>query len=62
MFRTRRSGARTTVAYISTATFYAKYCNMILWFSADPAIGILYVFSMLGKEITFLLNRNYLNI
>lgn len=48
MFRTRRSGARTAVAYIGTATFYAKACNMILWFTADPAKGIVYVFGLLG--------------
>ncbi|XP_018011330.1 thioredoxin-related transmembrane protein 2 homolog [Hyalella azteca] len=46
MFRTRRSGARTTIAYITTATFYAKACNLILWFSADPAKGIIYVASL----------------
>lgn len=52
MFRTRRSGARTAVAYITTATFYAKGCNMILWFSADPVKGIIYVF---GLFVHFLL-------
>ncbi|KAF2366468.1 Thioredoxin domain [Trinorchestia longiramus] len=46
MFRTRRSGARTTIAYISTATFYAKACNLILWFTADPAKGIIYLVSL----------------
>uniref|UniRef100_A0A2P2HX26 Thioredoxin-related transmembrane protein 2 homolog n=1 Tax=Hirondellea gigas TaxID=1518452 RepID=A0A2P2HX26_9CRUS len=52
MFRTRRSGARTAVAYITTATFYAKTCNMILWFTADPAMGIIYT---IGLFIHFLL-------
>lgn len=49
MFRTRRAGARTAAAYISTATFYAKGCNMILWFTADPAKGIVFIFALFGE-------------
>lgn len=43
MFRTRKSGSRNMLAYISTAAMYAKICNVILWFSADPVYGMLYV-------------------
>ncbi|KAK7076730.1 Thioredoxin-related transmembrane protein 2 [Halocaridina rubra] len=43
MFRTRKSGSRNMLAYISTAAMYAKVCNVILWFSTDPVYGILYI-------------------
>jgi len=44
MFRTRRTGCRTLLAYITTATYYAKACNAVLWFSADPTAGLIYTF------------------
>lgn len=42
-FRTRKSGSRTMLAYVSVASTYAKLCNVLLWFSADPVYGILYL-------------------
>jgi len=47
MFRTRRSGARTLIAYVSMATFYAKACNCLLWGSTDPVLGIVYFFILM---------------
>ena len=49
MFRTRKSGSRNMLAYISTAAMYAKLCNVILWFCADTVYGILYVLVAIGK-------------
>ncbi|XP_068214887.1 thioredoxin-related transmembrane protein 2 homolog [Palaemon carinicauda] len=43
MFRTRKSGSRNMLSYISTAAMYAKICNVLLWFYADPVYGVLYV-------------------
>jgi len=51
MFRSRRSGARTLVAYTSLATFYAKACNCILWGSADPIKGVVYFFVLLVHNL-----------
>lgn len=43
MFRTRKSGSRTMVAYISVFNMYAKLCNVVLWFSCDAVYGIIYI-------------------
>ncbi|KAK8746905.1 hypothetical protein OTU49_016889 [Cherax quadricarinatus] len=43
MFRSRKSGSRNMVAYISVFNMYAKVCNGVLWFTADVVYGIIYV-------------------
>lgn len=43
MFRTRKTGSRNMVAYISVFNMYAKVCNVVLWFSCDTVYGIIYV-------------------
>ncbi|KAK4312594.1 hypothetical protein Pmani_016004 [Petrolisthes manimaculis] len=43
MFRTRKSGSRNMVAYISVFNMYAKVCNVLLWFSCDTVYGIIYI-------------------
>ena len=49
MFRTRKSGSRTMVAYISVFNMYAKLCNVVLWFSCDAVYGIIYVIIAIGE-------------
>jgi len=46
-FRTRRSGARSLLSYTSTAAYYTKACNCILWGSADPLRGVLYTLAVM---------------
>nr|XP_045584416.1 thioredoxin-related transmembrane protein 2 homolog [Procambarus clarkii] len=43
MFRSRKSGSRNMVAYISVFNMYAKICNIVLWFTADVVYGIIYI-------------------
>lgn len=52
-FRTRKSGSRTMLAYVSVASTYAKLCNVLLWFSADPVYGILYLVFAISKYSVF---------
>jgi len=46
-FRTRRSGSRSLLSYTSTAAYYTKACNCILWASADPLRGVLYTLAVM---------------
>lgn len=43
MFRSRKHGSRNMIAYISVFNMYAKVCSGLLWFSADPVYGIIYI-------------------
>lgn len=49
MFRTRKTGSRNMVAYISVFNMYAKVCNVVLWFSCDTVYGIIYIIIVIGK-------------
>ncbi|CAG9854450.1 unnamed protein product [Phyllotreta striolata] len=40
--RTRKSGSVTMVNYLSSSFIYTKVANLILWFSADIIMGIIY--------------------
>lgn len=51
MFRTRKTGSRNMVAYISVFNMYAKVCNVVLWFSCDTVYGIIYLIVAIGKTI-----------
>ena len=51
MFRTRKSGSRNLLAYISVFNMYAKVCNVVLWFSCDIVYGIIYIILVISKTI-----------
>jgi len=41
--KTKKTGERGLVAYLSTAYTYLKLLNLVLWFYADPVKGIIYL-------------------
>jgi len=42
MIRSRKTGSVTMVAYLSSGFMYAKCANLILFFMADPRLGLVY--------------------
>lgn len=40
--RTRKTGSISMLSYISSSFLYTKIANLILWFTADPLLGIIY--------------------
>jgi len=42
MIRSRKTGSTTMVAYLSSGFMYAKCANIILFFLADPRMGLVY--------------------
>lgn len=40
--RTRKAGSVTMINYLSSSFIYTKVANLILWFSADILMGIIY--------------------
>jgi thiol-disulfide isomerase/thioredoxin len=42
MIRSRKTGSMTMVAYLSSGFMYAKCANLILFFLADPRLGLVY--------------------
>jgi len=42
MIRSRKTGSVTMVAYLSSGFMYAKCANLILFFMADPRLGLIY--------------------
>ena len=43
MIRSRKTGSTGLVAYLSNGFIYAKGANIILYFLADPRIGLVYI-------------------
>lgn len=43
MIRSRKTGSTGLVAYLSNGFIYAKGANIILFFLADPRIGLVYI-------------------
>jgi len=43
MIRARKTGSMTMLAYLSSGFVYAKGCNLILFFRADPRMGLVYL-------------------
>jgi len=42
VFRTRRSGSTTMLAYLTSSFMYIKMANLILYFYSDPRLGLFY--------------------
>jgi len=51
MFRTRKSGNRNLIGYVTSVTYYGKACNAVLWGSFDPIAGLLYVFAIMAHFV-----------
>lgn len=43
VFKTRKQGATNMVPYISSACMYTKIANILLFFYADPRMGVIYI-------------------
>jgi len=43
MVRSRKTGSMTMVSYLSSGFMYAKCANLLLFFRADPRIGLVYL-------------------
>lgn len=50
MIRSRKTGSVTMINYLSSSFIYTKVANLILWFSADFIMGIIYaiIFILMG--------------
>lgn len=49
--RTRKTGSISMLSYISSSFLYTKIANWILWFTADPLLGIIYGIIFICKYI-----------
>jgi hypothetical protein len=47
MIRSRKTGSTALVAYLSNGFVYAKGANIILFFLADPRLGLVYIIMVL---------------
>jgi len=43
MVRSRKTGSMTMVSYLSSGFMYAKCANLLLFFRADPRLGLVYL-------------------
>ena len=43
LFRSRKTGSMTMVSYLSSGFVYAKVANLVLFFRADPRMGLVYL-------------------
>jgi hypothetical protein len=41
--RSRKIGSMSMVSYLSSAFIYAKVANLVLFFRADPRMGLVYL-------------------
>lgn len=53
VFKTRRSGATTMLAYLSAAFMYCKIGNVILYMNSDPRLGVLYIVLCILQMLLF---------
>ena len=42
-FRSRKTGSMTMVSYFASGFVYAKVANLVLFFRADPRLGLVYL-------------------
>jgi hypothetical protein len=42
-YRSRKTGSLTMVSYMSSGFVYAKVANLVLFFRADPRLGLVYL-------------------
>lgn len=57
MIRSRKTGSTNMVAYLANGFIYAKGANIILFFLADPRLGLVYIILVLlqvNKDQTYL--------
>lgn len=47
MIRSRKTGSMTLLAYLSSGFTYAKGANLVLFFLADPRLGLIYLICFL---------------
>ncbi|XP_023338958.1 thioredoxin-related transmembrane protein 2 homolog [Eurytemora carolleeae] len=47
MIRSRKTGSVTMISYMSSGFMYAKVANLILFFLADPRLGLVYLICFL---------------
>ena len=52
--RSRKTGSTGVIAYLTNGFIYAKGANIILYFVADPRLGLVYVILVLLQVITSL--------
>ena len=43
MIRARKTGSMTMLSYLSSGFMYAKACNLVLFFRADPRMGLVFL-------------------
>jgi hypothetical protein len=54
MIRSRKTGSVTMISYLSSGFTYAKGANLILFFLADPRLGLVYLICFLLQVFLFL--------
>jgi hypothetical protein len=56
MIRSRKTGSVTMISYLSSGFTYAKGANLILFFLADPRLGLVYLICFLLQVFLYLLS------